>query len=56
MGRVIDPLNPAGRIEVHGEIWRAETDFGSIALDTAVKVLGREGLLLHVTPEHGEDD
>lgn len=55
-GRVVDPLNPTGRIEVNGEVWYAETDIGPVPVDSRVTVLGREGLRLHVSPTMDEEE
>lgn len=55
-GKVIDPLNPTGRIEVNGEVWYAETDIGPVQVGGRVTVLGREGLRLHVSPTTDEEE
>jgi membrane-bound serine protease (ClpP class) len=47
---VIEACDPRGRVRFRGEIWRAECDSDARVGDR-VKVVGVEGLTLHVEPE-----
>jgi len=44
----MEPLNPEGHVLVEGEIWRAIAD-GAVPAGTALRVVGHENYLLHVT-------
>jgi membrane-bound serine protease (ClpP class) len=46
-GRVVDPCRPLGTVRVAGEVWQARCEAGADR-DQAVRVLGREGLILVV--------
>ncbi len=45
------PLNPDGHVYVRGELWQARAD-SPIAAGEAVRILGRDGLLLLVERDH----
>lgn len=51
-GEVIEPLDPAGIVRVHGEIWSARSERGADRGE-AVTVAGVDGLTLVVEPEGG---
>lgn len=44
-----EPLSPAGRVFVHGELWKAVAE-GSVAPGTPVEVVGVDGMTLRVRP------
>ncbi len=48
IGEALTPLNPGGRIRVHGEIWNAVSVSGGIPKDARVKIVGLENLTLRV--------
>jgi membrane-bound serine protease (ClpP class) len=48
IGDTLTPLNPDGRIKVHGEIWNAVSVSGRIPKDARVKIVGLENLTLRV--------
>lgn len=48
IGDTLTPLNPGGRIKVHGEIWNAVSVSGKIPKDARVKIIGLENLTLRV--------
>ena len=51
VGVVRKPLNPSGLVFVHGELWQAQSDGGSIGVGANVLVESvDEGLVLHVRP------
>jgi membrane-bound serine protease (ClpP class) len=47
-GRVVTDLNPVGTVYVNREHWRARSDDEHLTRDTAVDVIGQEGLELIV--------
>ena len=47
-GKTVETLAPLGYVRIAGELWRAETDTGSVAADTLVDVIGANGLVLQV--------
>ena len=47
-GKTVETLAPLGYVRIAGELWRAETDTGSVAADTLVDVIGATGLVLQV--------
>lgn len=47
-GEALTPLNPGGRVRIHGEIWNAVSVSGKIAKDASVRVVAMENLTLHV--------
>lgn len=49
VGRAISDLTPEGRVDVHGEYWRARAA-SPVAMGTAVRVLRAHGLELEVEP------
>jgi len=49
-GISLEPLAPAGTIQVHSEIWRAITVEGNIAKGEKVRIVGMENLTLRVKP------
>jgi membrane-bound serine protease (ClpP class) len=49
-GEVIEPCDPAGRVRVRGEIWRARSE-QPLARGDRVKVAAVDGLTLVVEPE-----
>jgi len=51
VGVVRKPLDPSGLVFVHGELWQAQSDGGSIGVGANVLVESvGEGLVLHVRP------
>ncbi|HSI99142.1 MAG TPA: NfeD family protein [Patescibacteria group bacterium] len=46
-GRVVEPLQPIGRVRVRGEVWQARSD-GEIEAGARVRVTGRDRLTLDV--------
>jgi membrane-bound serine protease (ClpP class) len=48
IGETITPLDPNGKVRIHGEIWNAVSSSGSIKKGKAVKVIGIENLKLFV--------
>jgi membrane-bound serine protease (ClpP class) len=48
-GYAVEPFEREGKVHVHGEMWRARTD-RPLEKDQAIRITGREGLLLSVTP------
>ncbi len=48
IGETLTPLNPGGRISVHGEIWTAVSVSGGIPKDARVKIVGLVNLTLRV--------
>jgi membrane-bound serine protease (ClpP class) len=52
-GVSLEPLAPAGRVQLHSEIWRAITVAGEIGKGEKVEVVGLEDLTLHVKPTTG---
>jgi membrane-bound serine protease (ClpP class) len=48
MGESLSALHPDGRVRVHGEIWNAISDSGTIAKDAKIRVVSVENLTLHV--------
>ncbi len=51
IGRTLTPLEPRGRVFVHGEIWQARLAGGrSCPADAEVRIVSVEGLLLTVEP------
>jgi membrane-bound serine protease (ClpP class) len=53
-GRVTEPLDPEGKISVHGEIWNAATAGGPIPQGGRVRVIKVENMHLTVEPAGGE--
>jgi membrane-bound ClpP family serine protease len=50
-GRVVEPCDPVGSVRVRGEVWSARTAAGgTIAHDAAIRVVGRDRLVLLVEP------
>jgi membrane-bound serine protease (ClpP class) len=47
-GQALTPLHPKGRVRVHGEIWNAVCDSGTISEDVKIRVVSVENLTLHV--------
>jgi membrane-bound serine protease (ClpP class) len=47
-GEAIDPLNPSGRVRVHGEIWNAISRSGDIGQGERIRVLQVKDLTLYV--------
>ncbi|MBD0288615.1 MAG: nodulation protein NfeD [Flavisolibacter sp.] len=47
-GVVLDTLNPGGTVQVHGELWSAETVKGTIEKGQKIRVTGIENLKLKV--------
>ena len=47
-GKTVETLAPLGYVRIAGELWRAETDTGSVAADTLVDVIGANGLVLQL--------
>jgi membrane-bound serine protease (ClpP class) len=54
IGYAVDPFDREGTVHVHGEMWRARTD-RPVLSGQAVRITGREGLVLHVTPTEEEE-
>jgi membrane-bound serine protease (ClpP class) len=52
-GVVKTPLEPFGHIFILGELWRGKAVSGTIAKDTEVRVIDKEGLTLIVEPLEG---
>lgn len=53
-GVVKQRIDPAGKIQIHGELWRAVAD-KPIAEGVRVRVLAMDGLTLTVEPEEPEE-
>ncbi len=49
-GQASSELAPEGKVFVHGEIWRARAESGTIAADTPVRVTGVDRMQLTVEP------
>jgi membrane-bound serine protease (ClpP class) len=48
-------LDPVGMVHVEGELWRARSESGALAVGARVVVTGYDGMLLHVRrPEQGQ--
>jgi membrane-bound serine protease (ClpP class) len=47
-GVVLEDLDPAGTVRVHGEIWRAESTEGKLEVGTKIKVVSMENFKLIV--------
>lgn len=47
-GEALSVLNPEGQVRVHGEIWRATSEEGTISAGTHIVVTGVENLTLRV--------
>ena len=47
-GTVAGPLNPEGMVKIRGELWRAETEEGSLETGEEVVVVREKGLTLTV--------
>lgn len=45
--KVLKPLNPEGRVQVHGEIWKA-VSFDALRKNEFAEVVGVDGLTLQV--------
>ncbi len=52
-GHASSELAPDGKVFVHGEIWRARSDSGTIAADTPVRVTAVDRMRLTVEPLEG---
>jgi len=50
-GQVVTTLDPIGTVRIQGTIWRARSNT-VIPGGTWVEVIGRDGLMLEVTPSH----
>jgi membrane-bound serine protease (ClpP class) len=48
LGVTRSELSPSGTVFLQGELWRAETDAGTIPVGQSVRVAGVDGLRLHV--------
>jgi membrane-bound serine protease (ClpP class) len=48
VGIVLEDLDPAGTVRVHGEIWRAESTEGKLEVGTKIKVVSMENFKLIV--------
>lgn len=57
IGLALEPLDPAGRIRVRGERWRAELAEGRDPLPAGakVRVVSARGLILYVEPDPEQD-
>ena len=53
-GYAVEGFSAQGKVHVHGEIWQAHTD-RPLEKRQPVRVTGREGLMLQVTPTEGEE-
>jgi membrane-bound serine protease (ClpP class) len=53
-GYAVEGFSTEGTVHVHGEIWQARTDH-PVDMNQPVRVTGREGLVLMVTPTDGEE-
>ncbi len=53
IGHASSELAPDGKVFVHGEIWRARSDSGTIAADTPVRVTAVDRMRLTVEPLEG---
>lgn len=49
-GVVVTALEPTGSVRVRGELWTAHVAQGSVPEGASVKVVGRDGLTLEVSP------
>jgi membrane-bound serine protease (ClpP class) len=47
-GESLTALRPEGRVRIHGEIWNAVSESGTIAKDVRIRVVRVENLTLHV--------
>lgn len=50
IGHALARIDPDGRVQVHGEIWNAESVSGSIESGQKIRVTGIRNLLLYVEP------
>jgi membrane-bound ClpP family serine protease len=48
IGKVTEPLQPAGTVKIKGEYWKAKSVEGEIKIGDDVEVLGIDGLNLEV--------
>jgi membrane-bound serine protease (ClpP class) len=53
-GHAVKSFATEGSVHLHGEIWQARTD-QPLAAHQPVRVTGREGLVLLVTPTEGKE-
>ncbi len=53
-GYAVEPFSTQGSVHVHGEIWLAHSDI-PVAKDQPIYVIGREGMVLLVTPKQVEE-
>jgi membrane-bound serine protease (ClpP class) len=53
-GVALSPLDPDGRVRVHGEQWSARVDGPTIEVGTAIEVVAVEGLVLTVRRAGGD--
>ena len=53
LGEAREPISPEGLVFVKGALWKASAE-APIAAGTPIRVVGRHGLELEVTPENGE--
>jgi membrane-bound serine protease (ClpP class) len=51
-GETVSSCSPAGTVRLHGELWKAVSDSGSIAAGRKVRVIAVENLTIHVTAVH----
>jgi membrane-bound serine protease (ClpP class) len=51
LGRALDDLAPLGKVQVHGEIWQAESVGQAIPRGTPVRVVRVDGLKVWVEPQ-----
>lgn len=56
IGEAITPLDPRGRVRVHGEIWEAESGTGPVEAGTHVEVTRVRGLTLEVRARSTKGD
>jgi len=56
IGEAITPLDPRGRVRVHGEIWEAESRTGPLEVGTEVEVTRVRGLTLEVRARSQKGD
>ena len=54
-GLAMTALNPAGRVEVDGELWEARVENGEVKEHDPVKVKRKEGHILIVEPGEGKE-
>jgi membrane-bound serine protease (ClpP class) len=54
-GKVVNPLDPVGRVKIRGEFWEAKSAAGRIRTGEEITVVGQDGLKLVVSRSEADD-